>query len=99
MRRHILVSASLILATITSVRAQSDDLALQQATLQSLLNNAITAIGNNDNATACQLRSQALSILNANFNGFAAAYPSNNWGDLQASLQGSVNACAAKGRL
>ena len=87
----------LALACIPSVQAQANNIAIQQANLQALLDNAITAIRNNDNATACQLRGQALGILTNNFDAFAAAYPTNNWNDLQASLQDSVTACQAKG--
>ncbi len=94
MCRSFLASLSLVLISSAALRAQPNDISLQQSTLQSLLDNAITAIRNNDNATACQLRSQALGILNQNFDAFSAAYPTNNWSDLQASLQGSVNACA-----
>jgi hypothetical protein len=94
MCRSFLASLSLVLISSAALRAQPNDISLQQSTLQSLLDNAITAIRNNDNASACQLRSQALGILNQNFDAFSAAYPTNNWSDLQASLQGSVNACA-----
>ena len=97
MRRSLLVILSLVLVSAASLKAQPNDIALQQAALQSLLDNAITAIRNNDNATACQLRSQALGILNVNLDAFAAVYPANNWSDLQASLQGSVNACPGIG--
>ena len=79
-----------------SAQAQSN-IAVQQAELQSLLDNVITAIRNNDKATACQLRSQALAILSPNLDAFTAAYPDNNWVDLQTSLQDSVNSCQAKG--
>ena len=68
----------LALACIPSVQAQANNIAIQQANLQALLDNAITAIRNNDNATACQLRGQALGILTNNFDAFAAAYPTNN---------------------
>jgi hypothetical protein len=94
MCRSFFVSLSLVLISSAAPRAQPNELSLQQSTLQSLLTKAITAIRNNDNATACLLRSQALGILNQNFDAFSAAYPTNNWSDLQASLQGSVNACA-----
>jgi len=70
---------------------------VQQQNLQSLLNSAVVALRNNDQASACQLRSQALGILSSNVEAFAAAYPSNNWSDLQTSLQGSVNKCTARG--
>lgn len=87
----------LALACIPSVHAQANTIAIQQANLQALLNSAITAMRNNDNTTACQLRGQALGILTENLNAFAAAYPANNWVDLQASLQDSVTACQVKG--
>lgn len=70
---------------------------VQQQTLQNLLNSAVVALRSDDQTSACQLRSQALDILNTNLAGFAAAYPSNNWSDLQTSLQGSVNKCTARG--
>jgi hypothetical protein len=98
MRRRTLPAALLLaFACIPSVHAQPSPIALQQANLQALLDNAITALRNNDNAAACQLRSQALGILTNNSEAFAAAYPTNNWGDLQASLQDSVTDCQAKG--
>lgn len=96
-RRTLPAALLLALACIPNVHAQPDPVALQQANLQALLNNAITALRDNDNATACQLRSQALGILTNNFDAFAAAYPTNNWGDLRASLQDSVSGCQAKG--
>ena len=97
MRRSLLAILSLVLVSAAALKAQPNDIALQQAALQSLLDNAIAAIRNNDNATACQLRSQALGILNLNLDAFAAAYPTNNWSDLQASLQESVHACSGIG--
>ena len=97
MNRLTLPAAVLLaLACIPGVHAQANNIAIQQANLQALLDNAITAIRNNDNATACQLRSQALGILSNNFAAFAAAYPTNNWSDLQTSLQDSVTACQAR---
>lgn len=75
----------------------SSAISAQQESLQNLLNSAIVAIQNNDEAGACQLRSQAFTILNNNYNAFVAAYPTNNWSDLQTSLQGSLNRCATKG--
>ena len=87
----------LALACFPGVRAQANAIAVEQANLEALLDNAITAVRNNDTATACQLRTQALGILANNFNAFVAAYPTNNWSDLQTSLQDSVNACQAKG--
>ena len=80
-----------------SVQAQPIDIAVQQANLQNLLDNTITAIRNNDQATACQLRRQALSILSPNLNAFTATYPANDWSDLQTSLQNSISACQATG--
>jgi hypothetical protein len=99
MRRHAFAGFCLGLLAIVSAEAQPYDLAVQQSTMQGLLNDAITAIRNDDMATACQRRSQALAILNTNYQGFVSVYPTNNWSDLQASLQGSVNECVAKGRL
>lgn len=98
MRNPVLAALTLVLITVGSVRAQPNDIFYQQTTLQSLLNNALIAVRNNDNVTACQLRSQALTLLNNNFNAFLATFPNNNWGDLQTSLQDSVNRCNAKGR-
>lgn len=69
----------------------------QQQTIQALLNDAIVAIQANQDAQACALRSQALTILNNNFEAFVAVFPANNWSDLQTSLQGSVAQCGAKG--
>lgn len=83
------------LATL-ELRAQSYDpvqTADQQQTLQGLLNDAIVAVRQNDRASACMLRSQALTVLNANFAAFQALYPTNNWSDLQVSLQGSLRKC------
>lgn len=73
------------------------DVVQQQQMLQSLLNNAIVAIQANNEAQACSLRSQAISILNANIQGFQAVFPANNWSDLQTSLEQSMAHCAAKG--
>jgi len=98
MNRLNLAAACLLgFACIPGVQAQPNTIAIQQANLQSLLDNAITAIRNNDNTTACQLRGQALGILTNNFDAFAAAYPANNWSDLQTSLQDSLRACQADG--
>lgn len=69
----------------------------QQQALQGLLDQAIVAIRQNDAATACRLRGQALTLLNANLPAFQAAFPANNWSDLQTSLQGSLARCSAKG--
>lgn len=77
--------------------APTPQLVDQQQQLQSLLNNAIVAIQANDEAQACSLRSQALTILNANIGAFQAVFPANNWSDLQTSLDGSVARCNAKG--
>ena len=98
MSRLMLAAAFLIASSATSIRAQPNDIAIQQANLQDLLNNAITALRNNDKATACQFQTQALGILSPNLAGFIANHPTNNWTDLQASLQDSVNACQAEGR-
>ncbi len=99
MMNRLTIPAAFLLALtcIPSIHAQPNNIAVQQANLQALLNDAITAIRNNDTATACQLRIQALGILTNNFNAFVAAYPRNNWNSLQASLQDSVNACQAGG--
>ena len=83
------------------VRAQSFDpayVAAQQQQMQGLLNNAITAIRQDDPVTACNLRGEAFGILNANFQAFQVMFPNNNWNDLQVSLQDSLNRCQAKGR-
>ncbi len=84
----------------TGLRAQTYDpqtTGEQQQALQSLLDNAIVAVRQKDQAAACNLRSQALTILNANVAAFQALYPANDWGDLQESLQGSMRKCAAQG--
>lgn len=85
---------------VAAVRAQTFDpqvTADQQQTLQTLLNNALVAIRQNDQASACSLRGQAMAVLNANLAAFQALYPANNWSDLQVSLQGSLRRCAAQG--
>ncbi len=69
----------------------------QQQQLQSLLDDAIVAVRADNEAQACSLRSQAAAILNANMEAFAAVFPTNNWSDLQTSLQGSLARCSAKG--
>ena len=69
----------------------------QQQALQALLDQAIVAIRQNDAATACRLRGQALNILNSNIQAFQAAFPANDWSDLQTSLQGSLVSCGANG--
>jgi Tfp pilus assembly protein FimT len=74
------------------------DVASQQQQMQGLIDGALVAIRQNDPVTACNLRVQAVGILNANLQAFQALYPSNNWADLQMSLQDSVNSCQAKGR-
>jgi hypothetical protein len=84
----------------TAVLAQpaaSPQLVQQQQMLQNLLNNAIVAVEANNEAQACSLRSQALSVLYANIQGFQAVFPANNWADLQTSLSGSVARCGEKG--
>ena len=96
------VALALLLPWIaaSAVGAQTFDpqvTADQQQTLQSLLNNALAAIRGNDQASACQLRAQAMEVLNANLPAFQALYPANNWSDLQVSLQGSLRKCAAQG--
>ncbi|MBM5800398.1 MAG: hypothetical protein FJ077_06075 [Cyanobacteria bacterium K_DeepCast_35m_m2_023] len=100
--RTVLAALALMLTATSSgpVLAQSMDntsVWAQQQNLQQLLNGALSAIRNDDPATACQLRRQALAILNANLDPFMATYPTNNWADLQISLQGSVNKCTAQG--
>lgn len=93
------LSAGLLLAQ--PGRAQNFDpsyVASQQQQMQSLIDGALMAIRNNDPVTACNQRMEALGILNANIQAFQALYPSNNWSDLQISLQDSVNRCQAKGR-
>lgn len=93
-----LALAGFLASLLSAVGAQAQsNIAVQQAELQSLLDNVITAIRNNDKATACQLRGQALAILSPNMDAFRAAYPDNNWVDLQTSLQDSVTSCQAKG--
>ncbi|MEB3173561.1 MAG: hypothetical protein VKL97_06805 [Cyanobacteriota bacterium] len=98
--RRFVFALLLPLITASAVKAQNYDpqvTAEQQQTLQSLLNSAIVALRQNDPASACNLRSQALSILNANLAAFEALFPANNWSDLQVSLQGSLRKCAADG--
>jgi len=85
---------------LAEVRAQAPDPAVtadQQQMLQGLLNNAIVAVRQNDQAAACNLRGQALEILNNNLVAFQTFYPANDWSDLQRSLQGSLRRCAAQG--
>ncbi|MEB3235286.1 MAG: hypothetical protein VKM98_07650 [Cyanobacteriota bacterium] len=77
--------------------ADNTSIPAQRQNLQNLLDSTITALRDNDLSSACQFRRQSLAILDANLDGFAALYPANNWSDLQRSLQGSVNKCAAKG--
>ncbi|MFZ9269648.1 MAG: hypothetical protein ACO23C_00210 [Prochlorococcaceae cyanobacterium] len=96
--RRVTIAALLPLITTLPLKAQTYDpqvTAEQQQAVQGLLNNAIVAVRQNDQAAACNLRSQALGILNANFAAFEALYPANNWSDLQVSLQGSLRKCAA----
>ena len=96
--RFALPAAGLLaVACLPGVRGQVNAIAVEQANLQALLDNAITAVRNNDQATACQLRGQALGILTTNFDALSGAYPTNNWNDLKTSLQDSVNACQATG--
>jgi len=82
---------------ISSAALAQPNLVQQQQALQGLLNNAIVAIQANNKAQACSLRAQALSILNANIQGFEAVFPANNWSDLQTSLAESTARCAAEG--
>lgn len=95
-----LITGTLMLGLPQQVVAQSsgtEAVVEQQQSLQNLLNSATMALRAGNDAEVCQLRSQALGILNANFDAFAAVYPSNDWTDLQASLQQSVAHCTAKG--
>jgi len=97
---RIALVALLPLLTLSAVRAQSFDpqvTADQQQTLQALLNNALVAIRQNDQASACNLRGQAMDVLTANLAAFQVLFPANNWADLQVSLQGSLRKCAAQG--
>jgi len=92
--------ALLPLITLVAVRAQTFDPQLtadQQQTLQTLLNNALVAIRQNDQVSACNLRGQAMEVLTANMAAFQALFPANNWADLQLSLQGSLRKCASQG--
>ena len=93
------LSLSVLACTGAPVLAQpagSTSIPAQRQSLQALLDSALAALRDDDQASACQYRRQALAILDANFNDFSALYPANNWQDLQRSLQGSVNKCAAK---
>ena len=85
-----LITTPAVHAQVYDLQATSD----QQQILQNLLNNAIVAVRQNDQATACSLRGQALTVLNANLAAFQAVFPANNWSDLQVSLQGSLRKCA-----
>ena len=98
--RRLLAALALSLSAASPALAQANGaevIAEQQQLMQNLLNNAIVAIENNNQPQACALRRQAAGILSANFQAFEAVYPANNWSDLQTSLQGSLNSCAAKG--
>ena len=100
MRRALLAVLCPVLS-VTAVRAQTYDPVVtgnQQQLLQSLLNNAIVAVRQNDEATACNLRGQAMNVLNANLPAFQALYPANNWSDLQVSLAGSLSKCSPQGQ-
>jgi hypothetical protein len=93
----LLLSVIAVPFAMSALKAQSYDpvaTSNQQQTLQGLLNDAIVAVRQNDPASACNLRGQALSVLNANFAAFQALYPTNNWSDLQVSLEGSLRKCA-----
>jgi cytochrome c556 len=98
--RRLLAALVLSLSAASPALAQgngAEAIAEQQQLMQNLLNNAIVAIENNDQPQACALRRQAAGILATNVQGFEAVFPANNWSDLQTSLQGSLNSCAAKG--
>jgi hypothetical protein len=98
--RCVALALLLPLIAASAVRAQTYDpqmTADQRQTLQSLLDNALVAIRQNDQVSACTFRGQALAVLNANLAAFQALYPVNNWSDLQVSLQGSLRKCAAQG--
>jgi len=99
MRRWLPLFAVVLFSGAAVVAQPSPDPALidQQQALQGLLDQAIVAIRQNDAATACRLRGQALNILNANLPAFQAAFPTNDWSDLQTSLQGSLMSCGANG--
>lgn len=98
MIRRFVSAWPLALVALAPALAQPYDPELtgnQQQTLQNLLNQATMAIRANDQASACTLRAQALTILDANMAAFEAVFPANNWSDLQVSLQGSLRKCAA----
>ncbi|MBM5794581.1 MAG: hypothetical protein FJ049_00410 [Cyanobacteria bacterium M_surface_7_m2_037] len=97
--RRLFAALLLSASAFTPALAQDvpPELVAQQQQLQSLLNGAIVALRANNKPQECSLRSQALAILNTNIQGFEAAFPANNWSDLQTSLQGSVAHCSAKG--
>lgn len=71
--------------------------AAERQRLQEVLDAALLEIENNQAARACELRSEALGIVNDNFDRFEAAYPKSNWRSLQSSLEGSVKKCEARG--
>lgn len=99
--RRAALALLLPLIAVAAVRAQTYDPQLtaeQQQTLQNLLNNALVAIRQNDQPSACNWRAQALDVLNANLAAFQALYPANNWADLQVSLQDSQRKCASQGQ-
>jgi hypothetical protein len=98
--RHLLAALAMSASALTPVLAQDappQEVVAQQQQLQSLLDDAIVAVRANNEAQACSLRGQALTILNNNLQAFAAVFPANDWSDLQTSLQGSVARCSAKG--
>ena len=98
--RRLFAALTLSLSVASPALAQgngAEAIAEQQQLMQNLLNNAIVAIRNNDQPQACALRRQAAGILTANFQAFEAVFPANDWSDLQVSLQGSLNTCAAQG--
>lgn len=98
--RRLALAVLLSLIATSAVRAQTYDpqvIGEQQQILQGLLNNATVALRQNDQASACNLQNQALTILTANLTAFQALYPANDWNDLLVSLQGSLRNCANAG--
>jgi hypothetical protein len=98
--RRLLVALAISASALTPALAQGtppQEVLAQQQQLQSLLDDAIVAVRANNEPQACSLRTQALTILTNNLQAFQAAFPANDWSDLQTSLQGSVARCSAKG--
>jgi len=98
--RPLLAALAISAAALNPALAQGNpppEVLAQQQQLQSLLDDAIVAVRADNEAQACSLRSQAAAILSSNMQAFAAVFPTNNWSDLQTSLQGSVAHCSAKG--